>query len=180
MIIGFDPGLASTGWAVIDEEKQKVIASGVILTKASLPPLERLFDIRLAVRALLQAYYQLVPRPEVAIEDFVFQKRTTKRGHEVPLKSAEMLNRVVQLIVSECWALSYHVALYPASEVKEAIAGNSKAKKEEVKKGLILRLAHRPRNNHAIDAAAVALYHADLAIIRSQAQSAEIAKLMKR
>ena len=164
----------------IDTKEQKVIDSGVILTKAGLPPLERLYEIRQAVRAILQAYYQIAPRPQVAIEDFVFQKRTRTDGCEVPIKSAEMLNRVVQLIVSECWALSFAVSLYSAPEVKEAFAGYGRANKGAVKKIIALRLKNLPRNNHAIDAAAVALYHADMRAMQEKIRSAEMKHLMQQ
>jgi Holliday junction resolvasome RuvABC endonuclease subunit len=103
IIVAFDPGLASTGWAVLDTDTQHVFDSGVIRTSAGAEKLERLFSLRQAVRAILQGYFQIEPTPQVAIEDFIFQKRTTKRGEEVPLPSAELLNRVVQVIVSECW-----------------------------------------------------------------------------
>lgn len=171
MIIAFDPGLANTGWIVLDTAREKIIDSGVIKTDSKQDRLDRLFKLRQSVRAILQGYCQIQPRPEVAIEDFIFQKRTTKYGDEVPLKSAELLNRVVQLIVSECWALDMAPYLYSAPDVKNAIAGWDKADKDMVKVAVRARVKELPKSNHAIDAAAVALYHRDVTQIQRLAKA---------
>lgn len=162
LIPAFDPGLANTGWVVLDTAQNKIIDSGVIKTDAKQDKLERLFSLRQSVRAILQGYFQIEPTPEVAIEDFIFQKRTTTRGEEVPLPSAELLNRVVQVIVSECWALNMVPHLYPAPAVKEALTRCNRANKAAMKEAVSLRVASMPKSNHAIDACAVALYHADV------------------
>ena len=46
-VLGIDPGLLHTGWAVVDTAGQtrKYIASGVILPKTTLPFAERLATI---------------------------------------------------------------------------------------------------------------------------------------
>ncbi len=179
-IIGFDPGLASTGWAVLDKDKEKVIDSGIIKTDAAQDKLGRLYSLRQSIRAILQAYSLITPKPEVAIEDFIFQKRTTQFGDEVPLKSAELLNRAVQVIVSECWGLGFKPTLYSATEIKEAIAGYGRANKEAVKRGVKLRLGDAPKSNHSIDAAAAVIYHADLMVVNKAIASSEIKQLMRK
>lgn len=167
MILGFDPGLASTGFCVLDKKKGKVIDSGVIKTEPKDERETRLFLLRNSVRAILQAYHS--EDPHVAIEDFIFQKRLKKDGHEVPLKSAEVLNRVVQVIVSVTWELGLDVFLYSAPTIKDAIAGWRLADKRMVGAAVSLRLGEStPSNNHAIDACAVALYHADLMLRQSR------------
>ncbi|MBE0448776.1 MAG: crossover junction endodeoxyribonuclease RuvC [Actinobacteria bacterium] len=167
LVIGFDPGLTSTGWCVLDTDKQKIIDSGVIKTCNIRQREERLFAIRQSTKAILQGYMRM--DPQVAIEDFIFQKRKTRCGEEVPLKSAELLNRVVQVIVSVCWDLGIEVSLYPAPDVKGAIAAYERADKEAMRKAVKLRLSEIPRPSHIVDAAAVALYHADLSVIGSRA-----------
>jgi crossover junction endodeoxyribonuclease RuvC len=57
-IIGVDPGLASTGWGVVDYSGNRLryIAHGCIETKAGRPRAERLFFIYQAIRQVLETY----------------------------------------------------------------------------------------------------------------------------
>jgi Holliday junction resolvasome RuvABC endonuclease subunit len=172
-ILGVDPGLATTGYSFLSPDATTVKWSGRILTDKGQTDIERLYSLRNAMTALIRTTLEENPDGiEVAIEDFVFQKRKVKGGDEVPLKTAEALNRAVQVIVCVCWDHDIHPELYSAPTVKEAMTGYKRAKKKDVERSLNLRLKQMPTNNHAVDAAAVALYHANvLAMNRAMAGS---------
>ena len=57
-ILGIDPGLLHTGWAVIDTtgNQRKYIASGVILPKTTLPFAERLTIIFRGISELCETF----------------------------------------------------------------------------------------------------------------------------
>jgi len=83
-IVGIDPGLASTGWGVLDylDGKIKYIDHGVIITKAETPRADRLFFILQCVRDIIKKY-----KPqEAAIETLYFGKNVSSA---IPVAEAE-------------------------------------------------------------------------------------------
>ena len=84
-IIGIDPGLASTGWGVIDckNGKLRYIDHGNIETKAGRPLAERLFSIFDAVRSILETYKPV----EAAVEMLYFGKNVSSA---IPVAEAEV------------------------------------------------------------------------------------------
>ena len=57
-IIGIDPGLAFTGWGIVDYEdnRMRYLAHGCIETEAVLPRSERLFFIYREINTVLDTY----------------------------------------------------------------------------------------------------------------------------
>lgn len=149
-ILGIDPGMHETGWAVLGGEptSPRLIASGVIRTGPRVPLPQRLKAIHAALGAVLAEH-----RPEsCAVEEMFF----TTRAHTI---SATLQARGVALLaVAQCGST---VVEYNPRTVKLSLTGSGRAEKAQmqtvVTKALGLPIKLRP--NDVADAAAIALCH---------------------
>jgi crossover junction endodeoxyribonuclease RuvC len=147
-IIGIDPGLASTGWGVVDcgAGKIRYVDHGSIETKADRPRAERLFFILQAVRSILDTF-----RPgEAAIENLYFGKNVSSA---IPVAESRG-------VVSVCLAergLTIHE--FTPNAIKRGVAGVSQADKRQVQEmvRIILGLEEIPKPDHAADALGAAI-----------------------
>ncbi len=151
-ILGIDPGIVVTGYAVVEEKDRRpfLIASGEIKTSPASPFPQRLKKIHDRIRSLVEEFAPAA----VAIEDsFIGMKN---------LKSALKLGqaRGVALLAAGGDGLAVHE--YTPLAVKVALVGYGGASKEQVK-GMVTRLLARPAqplsSHHVSDAVAVALCH---------------------
>lgn len=150
-IIGIDPGLLHTGWAIIEVagSSRKYIASGVIL-----PPTKIDFSKRLAYifNGITELCEQFKPT-ECAIE-IIFvnnnSKTTLLLGHA---RAAAITAVAVQDIP---------VFEYEPNKVKKALTGMGHADKDQIYKmlSILLPVAH-PKTSDESDAIAIALTHSN-------------------
>ena len=144
--IGFDPGLATTGYGVIRmaEGKWEAIAGGVIKTKKDTPRADRLRTLHQEARSLIESYAPI----GVAIEEVFFatNARTAMRTAEA---------RGVLLMA----AAGVSVRGYTPLQVKKRITGYGKATKAQVQAMVkrLLSLAETPKPDDMADALALAL-----------------------
>ncbi len=150
-ILGIDPGLATIGFGILDENKGKLLhlRHGVITSPAGMPLPERLLGIGEDLLALIKAFSPHV----VAVEELFFCKNVTTgltvaHGRGVILMSAAQQN----LPVFE----------YKPMQIKQAVVGYGGAEKKQVMEMTkqLLRLEAVPRPDDAADALAVAICHA--------------------
>jgi crossover junction endodeoxyribonuclease RuvC len=152
-IIGIDPGLVHTGWAIIDSvgNERKYVASGVILPKTKDPLPDRLAFIFNELSTLVDLW-----KPdECSIEiTFVNQNPTTTLllGHA---RAAAILAVSIKNIP---------VFEYEPNKIKKAITGAGHADKSQIDAmvRILLPLA-KPRTADESDALAIALTHANYA-----------------
>jgi crossover junction endodeoxyribonuclease RuvC len=154
IVLGIDPGLASTGYGVVGRRDGKLaaLAGGVIETRAGLPQEGRLADIHAEVSELLAAH-----RPDaLALEDLYF-------GQNVRTAFAVGHARGVVMLAAAQHGLS--CTGYTPQQVKGAVCGGGGAAKDQVARmvKMLLGLAEEPRPDHAADALAVAICHANRA-----------------
>ena len=149
-VLGLDPGLAATGWGVIDAwgTALRHVADGVVETDAADDFPARLAAIHLALAAILARY-----RPDSAAVEETFVNRNARST----LKLGQA--RGVVLLAPALAGLP--VAEYQATAVKRAVTGQGHAAKVQVQ-AMVRRLlpgaaAGRP---DAADALAVAICHA--------------------
>jgi crossover junction endodeoxyribonuclease RuvC len=147
-IIGIDPGLASTGWGVIDCKSGKLcyIDHGNIETKAGCPLAERLFSIFDSVRSILEKF-----KPsEAAVEILYFGKNVSSA---IPVAEAR---GVVFTALAE---RGLRIWEFRPNEIKLGVTGVSKADKKQVQEmvKIILGLPDIPKPDHAADALAAAI-----------------------
>jgi crossover junction endodeoxyribonuclease RuvC len=148
IVLGIDPGTASTGYGVVRSEGSRLLAlaSGVIQTRAGVPLERRLVEIHERIAELLDRF-----GPDaVAVEELYF-------GANAQTAFAVGQARGVALLA----AGERHVAScsYTPQQVKSAVCGHGAATKDQVARMVarVLGLAAPPAPDHAADALAVAI-----------------------
>jgi crossover junction endodeoxyribonuclease RuvC len=158
IVLGIDPGLANTGYGVVARGSGGLVAldGGVIETCAEISLERRLADIHAAVDALL-----LEHAPDaVALEELYF-------GQNVRTAFAVGHARGVVMLAAGQHGVA--CTSYTPQKVKGAVCGNGRAGKDQVARMVkaLLGLAEEPRSDHAADALAVAMCHANCAPLSS-------------
>lgn len=150
-ILGIDPGIARTGWAVIDSNNSKVkaIAYGCIETEASKDTSKRLAQVYKEVEKIIKKY-----SPEnLAIEELFFNTNA---------KTAFVVGQARGVILLAAEQKLIPNSIYTPLQVKIAITGYGRAEKNQVAKMVktILSLKEMPKLDDTSDALAVAITHA--------------------
>ena len=147
-IIGIDPGLASTGWGVLDCSGGRIrhVGHGCIETKAGRPQAERLLFVMESLRAVLDANGPT----ESAVEILYFGKNVSSA---IPVAEAR------GVIFATLAGHGLPVAEFRPNAIKQGVTGVSAASKRQVQEmvRIILGLAEIPRPDHAADALAIAI-----------------------
>jgi len=149
VILGIDPGTASTGYGLIDTQDQlRVVEYGCIRTSSSQEMVDRLKIIYKKVKEIVQRFYP----EEIAIEQ-VFFNRNTRTALSVGQA------RGVIMLAASCKGAK--IFSYTPLEVKQAVTGYGKAKKRQVQRMVkkLLNLPQVPTSNDAADAMAIAVCH---------------------
>ena len=148
-IIGIDPGLASTGWAIIKKSSQPTLIDyGCFKTKSGVDLSTRLQSIHKKTQKIIKKFS---PKA-MAIEGLFFAQNITSA-----IKVAQAQG-VIKLAGKQA---ALGVFEYSPLNIKMAITGYGKADKTQVefmvKQLLHLKTGIKP--NHAADAVAVGLTH---------------------
>jgi crossover junction endodeoxyribonuclease RuvC len=150
-----DPGLAASGWGVIDFGGQRIryIAHGCIETTADRPRADRLFFIYRQFCSVLEAYLP----GESAVEILYFGRNVTSA-----IAVAEARG-VLSLALAQ---KGIRVREYAPNAIKQAVTGGSRADKRQVQEmvRLLLGLEAVPRPDHAADALAAAICCAHIGV----------------
>jgi len=159
IVLGIDPGLASTGYGVIatdrtatGEQRLLALGAGVIRTGASAATETRLAEIHAEVDGLL-----LEHAPDaVALEELYFGQNARTAFAVGQGRGAAML---------AAGQRGVPCASYTPQQVKSAVCGSGRAGKDQVCRMvmMLLGLAQKPPSDHAADALAVAVCHANCA-----------------
>jgi len=157
VVLGIDPGLASTGYGVVARRDGRLVAldGGVIETSASLATERRLARIAARARELLDEHVC----EAVAFEDLYFGQNIVSAfavGHA---------RGVLMLLAGERGIPCFS---YTPQQVKAAVCGNGRAPKDQVARmvAYLLSLRELPSPDHASDALAVALAHSNSSPLR--------------
>ena len=147
-ILGVDPGLAQTGWGIIEARGNTVchVAHDTIYTPAGMDTGKRLSIVFEELEKIIQEY-----RPDkAAIERIFFAKN---RSSAIPV--AQALG-IILLVLSRNNIAAFE---YPPQEIKKAITGQGRAEKQQVQDlvRLVLGMKGVPKTDHAADALAAAV-----------------------
>lgn len=150
-VLGIDPGIATTGWALVRGEpggKQTLMKYGAFLTPAKTAMAVRLRQLSDQLRVLLQ---DALP-DEAAIEELFIAKNSSSAaavGH----------GRGAILLTLALHGLPIHE--YNPRQVKVSLTGSGAADKSQMQRMVqrILLLKDIPRPDDAADAVAIALCH---------------------
>jgi crossover junction endodeoxyribonuclease RuvC len=149
IILGIDPGLATTGYGIINEnKKQKIelITYGHIITDSNILMIERLEKIHQEFKKIIKKY-----KPDrVAVEELFFAKNV-----KTALKVGEARG-VILLTIRQARVPFFE---FTPLQVKQAITSYGRASKNQVQKMIkaILNLKEIPKPDDAADALAIAI-----------------------
>ncbi|QMW22211.1 crossover junction endodeoxyribonuclease RuvC [Sandaracinobacteroides saxicola] len=149
ILVGLDPGLARTGWGVIEAAGNRLrhVAHGTVVTDAALPLPVRLALLHDGLRAMLADHAPV----EAAVEE-VFVNSNPQSTLKLGQARGVVLLSVAHLPVAE----------YATRLVKKAIVGTGGADKAQIHAMITRLLGTPPKGEDAADALAVAITHAHL------------------
>jgi len=155
IILGIDPGIADTGYGVIENNAGKLVCLdyGTIKTSAKLSLAERLEIISDELTKIIKKYH-----PELlAVEQLFFCKN---------VKTALIVGQARGVIIFTAKKNKIKLAEYTPLQVKQAVSTYGQASKLQVQKmvKLLLNLKELPCPDDAADALAIAICAANSTI----------------
>ncbi len=151
-VLGIDPGLAATGYAVLEGEAAgcyRLLEGGVIVTRPRLPLEERLGQLHAGLWEAVRAFEPAA----VAVEELF--------AGSINPKTALLMAHARGVCLLAAGQAGIPVCHYPATCIKQSVTGLGRATKTQVQKMIqaALRLESPPRPDHVADAIAVAICH---------------------
>ncbi|MFP4483675.1 MAG: crossover junction endodeoxyribonuclease RuvC [Spirochaetota bacterium] len=151
VVLGIDPGLAATGYGVIEvvPNRFRHLGHGVITTDAGMPLGERLGKLYRELQEIIAEYH-----PSGAGVEALYFARNAKSV--IPVAEAR---GIVLLALTQAGVTPGE---YAPQDIKQAVVGQGRAEKEQVQEvvRLLLGLTDLPSPDHASDALAAAICHA--------------------
>ncbi|WP_273887549.1 crossover junction endodeoxyribonuclease RuvC [Rubrobacter naiadicus] len=151
VILGVDPGTATTGWGVIRQNGNRVryVQHGAITTPSEWEMPRRLNRLFEGVSELVKGY-----RPDaVAVEELFFNTNVT---------TAITVGQARGVVLLACHRAGVGIYEYTPLQVKQTITSYGRADKRQVQEMVrtLLNLREIPRPDDAADGLAIALCHA--------------------
>jgi crossover junction endodeoxyribonuclease RuvC len=150
IVLGFDPGTASTGWGVIEQDgnQLKSLGHGCIVTSAKEDTHVRLRQIHDQARGLIRRF-----KPDIVVLEELFVN--------VNVKTALAVGQAKGVLYLAASDLKMAPREYSPLQIKQAVTGYGRASKIQVQEmtKVILSLSRIPQPDHAADALAVAITH---------------------
>ncbi len=152
IVLGIDPGLANTGYGVVARRGGRLVAldGGVVETHPRMSTEQRLGKLHDALTELLVEHAPSA----MALESLYFGQNARSAFAVGQARGVAMLCAGQHGV--ECFS-------YTPQQIKGAVCGNGRAGKEQVARmvAALLALAEAPHSDHAADALAVAICHAN-------------------
>lgn len=149
-ILGIDPGLASTGFGIVDcsGTAMRMLCYGVIETAPGMDMGLRLAQIYDELDSVIKRFSP----QEAGMEELFFARNVSSAMHVAEAKG------VATLCVTRN---GIPLGMYKPNQIKMAVTGGASADKELVQRSvcLLLRLQEPVRPDHASDALAAAITH---------------------
>lgn len=151
IVLGIDPGLDRTGWAVVHRAERNILtlrACGLIHTAAAQELPQRLHYIYKQLQQIIQTY---APN-QVAMEQNFFLKRAVTMANTIMTRG---------VIILSCEQAGKPISFYPPKRVKMILCGTGTADKKQVQRmvQLTLNLDKKPEPDDVADAVAIAICH---------------------
>ena len=152
IVLGIDPGVANTGYGIVAHDRGRLFAldGGVVQTPAAMDAGVRLAEIHRRIGEVMDGY-----RPDaVALEDLYFGANA---------RSAFAVGQARGVVILAAGQRVIRCASYTPQQVKAAVCGSDRAEKDQVQRMVqtLLALPDLPKPDHAADALAVAICHAN-------------------
>jgi len=153
IVLGFDPGTASTGWGVIEQDgnRMRSLGHGCIVTSAKDDTHVRLRQIHDQARGLIKRF-----KPDIVVLEELFVN--------VNVKTALAVGQAKGVLYLAASDVKTPPCEYSPLQIKQAVTGYGRASKIQVQEmtKVILGLSRIPQPDHAADALAVAITHTHL------------------
>lgn len=157
IVLGIDPGLAQTGWGVVNilHQRYRPIAFGVVRTTTKFSISERIHTIANDIGSIAAEHNVDV----ASIEDIFFAKN---------ISSAMSVAKVIGAIIQQLSLQDLPVHLFTPLQIKMAVTGHGTAEKYQVQQmvRLLLKLDKIPSPDHASDSLAAAICYATNSTLR--------------
>ncbi|HEX6305234.1 MAG TPA: crossover junction endodeoxyribonuclease RuvC [Anaerolineales bacterium] len=159
LVIGIDPGTATTGYGLVRENHDgslEVGDYGVIQTPADMTMPERLLQLHKELRGIISLH-----RPDSGAVEKLFFQRNVRTAISVGQARGVALLALAETRIP--------ISEYTPMEIKQAVAGYGGADKNQVQQMVraLLNLEEIPRPDDAADALAVAICHLHSAQMRA-------------
>jgi crossover junction endodeoxyribonuclease RuvC len=156
-ILGIDPGSQATGYGVIERDGNRLrhVAHGTVRPRGTTPE-QRLHRLYAAILEVARHH-----EPDAAAVERVFVAHSPR--------SALVLGEARGVALAALGCLGLGVTEYAASEIKQAVTGSGRADKRQVSLMVrrLLGLDRAPESDHAADALAAAIGHAQAGALRA-------------
>jgi crossover junction endodeoxyribonuclease RuvC len=149
IVLGIDPGLAATGYAVLDAQngRLRLLDSGCAKSTNRRP-------LEVRVRAIYDGLSEVLARwrPGLAVLEGLYSE------YEFP-RTAILMGHVRGVICLAADQNGARVLEVSPAEVKHALTGSGRASKEQIQRAVtrMLSLKEPPESEHACDALALAI-----------------------
>ena len=170
IVLGIDPGTASTGYGVVRSESSRLraLGEGVIATRAGLPLERRLAEIHREVGELLDLY-----QPQaLALEEIYFGANA---------RTAFAVGQARGVVLLAAGQRQVPSRSYTPQQVKAAVCGHGGADKAQVARMVarLLGLGGPPERDHAADALAVAICELNRAPLQRALETSSTASVRR-
>lgn len=159
IILGIDPGLERTGYAVIDTggSTQRLLEAGLVRLNPAQELHRRLAELADAMRHILDTR-----RPDLVACEALY-------AHYKHPRTAILMAHARGVILAEAARADVQVLDVAATQVKKSLTGNGRASKAQIQRAVAgaLRLNELLEPHDVADAAAIALCGANFDRIRS-------------
>lgn len=152
LLVGVDPGSRFCGFALLQVEKNRIIAAGceALALDAKLDFPYRLLELKRILTDRLERY-----RPEEAAVEEIFYGKNIQTAITLG-----QVRGVILLALAECGVKIHH---FSPREIKKAVTGNGNASKKQVRYMVqkLVPLTTMPSQDDATDAlaSAICLFH---------------------
>lgn len=147
-ILGIDPGLANTGWGIVDFNRQRFspVSFGMVRTNTSNTLEDRIEKIASEITKVAKANSIEV----VGIEDIYFARNVSSS-----IKVAKVIGAIVCLLRQN----DFPVYMFTPLQIKAAVTGSGASDKKQVQEMTrrILGFKEIPKPDHSADALAAAV-----------------------
>ncbi|UCD57427.1 MAG: crossover junction endodeoxyribonuclease RuvC [Candidatus Hydrogenedentota bacterium] len=154
--MGIDPGLAATGYGIIEATGQRplLIEAGVLRSREGDPLEKKLLEIHRGIAEVIREF-----APTVAVVEELYSKYAHPR-------TAILMGHARGVIYIAAAARKIPVVSYASTRVKNSLTGNGRASKEQVQRMVqhVFGLHQVPHPPDVADALAVALCHHNVLI----------------
>ena len=163
IVLGIDPGTAATGYGVVERSgsRLRAIDYGCLETLSTQELPRRLLEIHQAISELIATH-----QPQMLGVERLFFNRN--------VQTAFAVGQARGVVILAAGQRGVRCSSYTPQQVKAAVCGSGRAAKDQVQRMVqtLLMLQELPKPDHAADALAVAICHANGAPMAAALQAA--------